>query len=218
MWWVLLRFFYRPRACLPVVVTLAMFGAVELPGRAAFAQDQVTPVEEFSQQIDQLKQTFTALGKKIDESAKSIDGLTDIAAARKEIEELRNAVGTLLGAVADNGELSRIGAKALELAREKLKGFERDTRFKPEERQFLIEQWRTLKDETERASAELGQARKEFADLLQTLQVHEDFIDELMQIRQAQKAIDVIRQLTKEVRGASDQLKKLIGAIKPPGA
>ena len=79
-------------------------------------------------------------------------------------------------------------------------------------------QWRKLKDETERATEELGQARKEFAGLLQILQVHEDFIDELVQIRQAQKAIDVIRQLTKDVRGASDQLKKLIGAIKPPGA
>jgi DNA repair exonuclease SbcCD ATPase subunit len=185
---------------------------------AVFAQsDSITPVEEFSQQLDQLKQTFTELGKKIDDSARSMDGLTDIAQARKEMEELRTAVSTLLGSVADNGELANIGVKALDRAREKLRAFDGDMRFKPEERQFLIEQWRKLKEETERATEELGRVRKEFAGLLQTLQTHEDFIDELVQIRQAQRAIDVIRQLTKDLRGASDQLKKLIGAIKPPG-
>jgi len=201
-----------------IAPALVLICTVAAPNTTALAQqDSITPVEEFSQQIDQLKQTFTELGKKIDDSAKSMDGLTDIAQARREMEELRTAVSTLLGSVADNGELANIGTKALDRAREKLRAFDGDTRFKPEERQFLIEQWRKLKEETERATEELGGVRKEFAGLLQTLQTHEDFIDELVQIRQAQKAIDVIRQLTKDLRGASDQLKKLIGAIKPPG-
>jgi hypothetical protein len=39
-----------------------------------------------------------------------------------------------------------------------------------------------------------------------------------VQIRQAQKVVDVIRQLTRDIRGASDQLQRLIGGIKPPGA
>ena len=54
-------------------------------------------------------------------------------------------------------------------------------------------------------------------ELLRTLQSNEDFIDELMQIRQAQKALEVIQRLTKDIREASDQLKRLIGGIKPPG-
>ncbi len=181
------------------------------------APDAITPVEEFSRQIDQLKKTFTDLSKKIDDGTKSIDGLTDIERARKEIADLRAAVSTLLGAVADNGDVARLGVKARERAEEKLKAFERDTRFKPTEKDFLIAQWRKLKDETERAMVELGGARKDFAELLRTLQTNEDFIDELVQIRQAQKAIEVIRHLTKEIRDASDQLKKLIGGIKPPG-
>ena len=53
---------------------------------------------------------------------------------------------------------------------------------------------------------------------MRVLQANEDFIDELVQIRQAQKALDVIRRLTQDIREASDQLKKLIGGIKPPGA
>jgi hypothetical protein len=81
---------------------------------------------------------------------------------------------------------------------------EQDTRFKPEERNFLIEQWRQLRDDTERANQELGSARTRFVDLLRTLQTNEDFIDELIQIRQAQKVIDVIHQLTRDIRGASD--------------
>ena len=95
---------------------------------------------------------------------------------------------------------------------------EQDSRFRPEERQFLIEQWRGCGSRPSGPPTSLSTARKEFADLLRTLQANEDFIDELVQIRQAQKALEVIRRLTQDIREASDQLKKLIGGIKPPGA
>jgi hypothetical protein len=127
-------------------------------------------------------------------------------------------VGKALGAVSDNGAESQLGIQALGHARAKLRSLEQDTRFKPEERQFLLDQWRKLHEETERATEELGTARREFAELLRVLQSNEDFIDELMQIRQARKALEVIQRLTKDIRDASDQLKRLIGGIKPPGA
>ena len=179
--------------------------------------DAVTPVEEFSRQIDQLKKTFNDLGKKIDESTKTIDGLTDVDKARREIEELRAIVGNLLGAVSDNGIVSQLGAKAITHARDKLKALERETRYTKEEQQFLLAEWRKLVEETERATEDLGTARKEFVQLLRTLQTREDFIDELMQIRRAAEAMRVIRQLASEIRNASDSLKNLIRAIKPPG-
>ena len=61
-------------------------------------------------------------------------------------------------------------------------------------------------------------ARAQFVGLLQTLQQNEDFIGELLEIRQAQRALEVIRGLTQNIRDASSQLNKLIGSIKPPGA
>jgi DNA repair exonuclease SbcCD ATPase subunit len=198
------------------IVLLLLLGAPSL-AQSNSTQDAIAPVEEFSRQLGELKKTFAELGKKIDDSAKAVDGLNDVEKARKEIEELRAAVSTLLGTVVDNGDLARLGNAALARSQEKLRALEQETRFKPEERAFLIEQWRKIKEETERASSELGTARREFAGLLRTLQANEDFIDELIQIRQAKRAIEVIRQLTRDIRGASDQLKTLIGAIKPPG-
>jgi len=126
-------------------------------------------------------------------------------------------VGDMLGAVSDNGTVSQLGVKALNHARNKLKTLDQEVRFKPEEKQFLIDQWRRVVSETERATDDLDGARKEFAELLRTLQTREDFIDELMQIRRAADAINVIRKLTKDIREASDKLKALIGGIKPPG-
>jgi DNA repair exonuclease SbcCD ATPase subunit len=193
--------------------------ALAAPVRSAYAApNAITPVEDFSRELDKLKKSFGDLGKKIDDSAKIIDGLTDADKAKKEIEDLRAMVGSLLDLVADNGALDKLGDKALSRARDKLKELEQDNRFKPAEKDFLIEQWRRLRDDTERATEELGSARKRFAELLRTLQANEDFIDELVQIRQAQKVVDVIRQLTREIRGASDQLHRLIAGIKPPGA
>jgi len=186
-------------------------GATSPPG------DAITPVEDFSRELEKLKKSFGDLGRKMDSSAKAIDDYNDVAKTRQEIDELRAAVAGLLDSVADNGSLAVLGDTALKRARDKLKSLEQDTRFKPEERDYLVGQWRKLRDDTERATGELGSARTRFAELLRVLQANEDFIDELVQIRQAQKVIDVIHELTRDIRGASDQLQKLIGAIKPPG-
>jgi hypothetical protein len=53
---------------------------------------------------------------------------------------------------------------------------------------------------------------------LRKLQTSEDFIDELLQIREHQRALDVIHTLTDGIRDASEKLKKLLGTIKTPGA
>jgi peptidoglycan hydrolase CwlO-like protein len=180
--------------------------------------DAITPVEEFSRQLEQFKNSIPQLNKRIEDSTAAVDRWTNVERARKEIEELRGLVGTALGAVSDNGSVSQLGARALAHAREKLRMLEQDTRFRPEERRFLTEQWQRLRADTERANDELSAARKEFADLLRTLQANEDFVEELVQIRQAQKALEVIQRLTQDIRQANDQLKRLIGGIKPPGA
>jgi DNA repair exonuclease SbcCD ATPase subunit len=179
--------------------------------------DAITPVEDFSRQVEEFKKSYPELNKKIEESAKSIDAIADVEKARKEIEELRAAVAGMLGAVSDNGPVSQLGAKALAHARTKVKEIEQGARFKPDERDFLLDQWRKLIGETERANEDLDTARKEFAELLRTLQTREDFVDELLQIRRATEALDVIRNLTRDIRDASDKLKALIGGIKPPG-
>ena len=199
-------------------LVLAVPTAMAQSANRSAPHDAYTPVEEFSRQLDEFKRTIPELNKKMEESATAVDRWTDVDKARKEIEELRALVGAALGAVSDNGVVSQLGAKALNHAREKMRAIEQETRFKPDEKQFLLEQWRKLRDETENASNELGTARKEFSELLRTLQANEDFIDELIQIRQAAKALEVIRRLTQDIRDASDQLKRLIGGIKPPGA
>ena len=204
-------------AALFLVVALAMPFA---PARAQAPNqpDALTPVEEFSKQLDAFKKSIPDLNKKIEDSAASVDRWTDVGKARKEIEELRDHVGRLLGAVADNGAVFSLGAKALSRAEDKLKSLEAETRYKQEDKQFLIERWRELKTATEGAIRELESARKDFAELLRKLQTSEDFIDELLQIREHQRALDVIHQLTDGIRDASDKLKKLLGTIKTPGA
>jgi DNA repair exonuclease SbcCD ATPase subunit len=183
-----------------------------------FVGGPASPVEEFSKQLEEFQKSVPDLNKSIQESAGAIDSVTDIDKARAEIDNLRQQVSDLLGAVSDNGPISQLGAKALDHVRAKLKTLSQEQRFRPEERQFLIDQWQRLQTQTENATKELDDARMQFAGLLQVLQSNEDFIDELVEIRQAEKALDVIRRLTQNIRDASNQLNKLIGSIKPPGA
>ena len=192
--------------------------AGDASGSGAGSAGVASPVEQFSEQLEAFQKSVPDLNKTIQDSAGTIDSATDVAKARAEIDKLRETVSTLLGAVSDNGPVSQLGVKALDHIRNKLKTLGQDNRFKPEERQFLIDQWRKLEAQTEGATKELDDARAQFAGLLQTLQDNEDFIGELLEIRQAEKALEVIRHLTHDIRDASTQLNKLIGGIKPPGA
>jgi len=177
-----------------------------------------SPVDEFTKQLEDFQKSVPDLNKRIQDSAGAIDTSTDIDKAKTEIDGLRDEVGTILGAVSDNGPVSQLGVKALDHIHAKLKALSTETRFKPDERQYLVDQWQRLQAQTETATKELDDARAQFAGLLQTLQSNEDFISELIEIRQAEKALDVIRSLSHDIRDASTQLNKLIGSIKPPGA
>jgi DNA repair exonuclease SbcCD ATPase subunit len=207
-----------------VAAALALFAMAGIalhpqPARAeqSASPDAISPVEEYARRVEELKKSYPELAKRIEQGAKAIDEVTDVDKARKEIEDLRTIVADMLGAVSDNGTVSQLGAKALSHARNKLRTLEQEARFSKDERQFLADLWRRIIAETELATDDLDNARKEFAELLRTLQTREDFIDELMQVRRAAEAIRVIRELTKEIREASDKLKSLINGIKPPG-
>jgi len=208
------------RVFVMVLLAVCLVGAAATAARAEDAGPGPanSPVEQFSQQLEAFQKSVPDLNKTIQESAGTIDSATDVEKARAEINRLRETVSTLLGAVSDNGPVSQLGAKALDHIRAKLKALAQDNRFKPEERQYLIDQWRKLETETEGATKELDDARAQFASLLHTLQDNEDFIGELMEVRQAEKSLEVIRRLTHDIRDASTQLNKLIGGIKPPGA
>jgi chromosome segregation ATPase len=202
----------------PAALAALLVVAMPRPGLAQDGQkpDAVAPVEEFSRQLDELKKSFVELNKRIEESAKAIDGATDPQASRKEIAELRELVGSLLGAVADNGEVAQLGAKALEHARAKQKSLAAETRFTPEQRAFLLRQWDRIARETEAATAELDNARGRFAKVLRTLQTNDDYVAELMEIRQGDEALKVVRDLAKQIHEASDMLNNFINTITPP--
>ena len=210
------------RYLVAALLTLVLLsGAALMAAKPAGAQTDLkqnpSADVQFSQQLDELKKSFGEVGRQIDESAKSIDTIKSPEQGRKSIEELRGQVAKLLDAVADNGEISRLGVKALALADEKLKSLDRETRFKPEEKQYRVNRWRELRAATETAIRDLDGARKDFADLLRSLQTSEDYIDELLQISEHEKALQVIHQLSDGIRDASVKLKKLLGSIKPPG-
>jgi len=208
-------------ARLPFAAAALIAAMLVVSGNFARAEDAgaaASPVDEFAKQLEDFQKSVPDLNKRIQDSTTAIDSTADVAKARAEIDQLRDEVSTLLGAVADNGPVSQLGVKALDHIHQKLGQLAQDKRFKPEERQYLIEQWQKLQAQTEAADKELDDARAQFAGLLQTLQQNEDFIGELLEIRQAQRALAVIRSLTQNIRDASNQLNQLIGGIKPPGA
>jgi DNA repair exonuclease SbcCD ATPase subunit len=191
---------------LSAIPACAVFAELEREAAGVLMSD-----DSFEVELRNLKKDMTDLTKRIEDTAKSIERLTDPGDARKEIEQLMAAVGPLLGAVADNGSVSQLGAKTLQRIREKLRNLEQNSHYPPERTKQLIEYWRDEKASAEGAIAELEKQRNECASLLRKLQIDNDFIGELMEIQKTREAIQAIQQLTKEIRKVSEQLKKLLG-------
>jgi hypothetical protein len=126
----------------------AAIAAGNAPDGKIIANAPVSPVDQFSQQLEDFQKSVPDLTKKIQDGASIIDSETDIDKARAEIDSLRQDVSTLLAAVSDNGPIAQLGAKALSHIHDKLRVLAQDGRFKPEERQYLIDQWQRLQTQT----------------------------------------------------------------------
>ena len=176
----------------------------------------VSPVDDFNRQMEAVKQNFSALGAKIEQSTREIETLTSPEAAKKQIDEIQALIADTLGAVSDNGDIAKLGQKTLDYARSKQKQFEADAKFTPEERQFLLNEWRRIASDTERAVGDLSNARQEFSQLLRNVQTRGDYIGELQALNNAQKMLEVIRLLAGEIRTASSAMKSLIRTVTPP--
>jgi hypothetical protein len=214
----------RSGAALIALAFIAM-AAWQIRPRGALAETQPAatiaapnPVDDFKKQSTDVQKSLQSVLQKIDQSAKEIETLSKPETAHAQIEDLQHVIADALGTVADNGPVATLGAKALKFATDKQKQFETDTEFAPEDRAMLLRQWRTIREETERATADLAKARDEFAQLLRTVQTRGDFIAELQAINNAQRMLEVVRQLAGEIRNTSDAMKAYVRNIVPPGS
>jgi uncharacterized coiled-coil DUF342 family protein len=217
----------RPRPPL-----IRLLGATLLPiaflaaSAAAFAQAEPktsaevsAQVEEFAKQRSDLVARMKGLASKIDSAGSTINKKASAAdVAREAIEELRSVVSPLLAAVADNGEISQLGAKALKNAMDRRAAIERDTRFTPDERQRLVTAWDARIKATAEANAELEKARAKFLALMYTLQTKEDLIGEWAAIAAQDEVINAIRELTAALNETSADVKNFIAFLEGAGA
>ena len=201
-------------------VALVVWLAAPCALNAARAADAspviVTPAEDFTKKFEEFKTILGDLRGKIDKSREEIEKLTTLEDARKEIGVMQGMIADALGAVADNGDVAKIGQKALEFARSKQRQFETDTKFSPEERQYLLGEWKRVGGEIERAAGNIATARGEFAQLLGKIQTRGDYIEELQALKNAQRVVDVIKMLDADLRAASGVVRNVIQSATPP--
>ena len=168
----------------------------------------IAPVEDFSTPAGQAEEILVEPNKRIEESAKAIDGATNPQASRKEIEELRELVGSLLGAVADDAD-QQLGAKALEHARAKQRPWRarRGSRRSSAPSCCASGTGSRARPRPQPPSWTMrGDARKSAAHAADRRRL----VAELMEIRQGEEALKVVRDLAKQIHEASDMLDDFI--------
>jgi hypothetical protein len=205
-------------ALVPVLLLAASLPALAQadPKSSAEVSSQVA---ELAKQRADLVTRLKGLKGKIDDAGSIVSKKANAAdVARETIEELRAVVSPLLAAVADNGEISRLGVSALKNATDRRTAIERDMRFTPEERQRLVSAWDVRIKATTEANAELEKARAKFLALMYTLQTKEDLIGEWAAVAAQDEVISAIRDLTMALNETSVDVKNFIALLEGAGS
>ncbi|MDA9520107.1 hypothetical protein XI06_06945 [Bradyrhizobium sp. CCBAU 11434] len=163
-----------------------------------------------------VRKSLEGVNERIEEKAKTIESLSRPDAAKQQVEELQALISQTLGLVADNGEIAKLGARALGYARSKQEQMRSDTKFTPPERQALQKRWDQNVAEMVKATDDLAKASEEFALLLKTVQTRGDYAAEVLEVENADEMVRVVRNLAGDVRGASEGLKLFIQSLTPP--
>jgi uncharacterized protein YoxC len=216
--------FSRKFAAVPLL-GLALGMALVLAAAPAGAQSEPKSSAEVSAQVDELAKQradlvnrLKGLKDRIDGASSLINKKADAAdVARSTIEELRAIVSPLLAAVADNGDIAQLAAKALNNAIARKTALEHDMRFTPDERQRLVAAWDIRIKATADANAELEKARAKFLQLMYVLQTKEDLIGEWAAIAAQDEVISAVRDLTVALNQTSADVKNFIALLEGVG-
>jgi len=157
-------------------------------------------------------------GKSFVKEPKAIETLSKPDAARQQVEELQALVSQTLSLVADNGDIAKLGTRALDYSRGKQEQMRKDTKFSATERAALQRRWDRNVSEMTKATDELSKASNEFAQLLKIIQTRGDYAAEILEVENATEMVKVIQNLAGDVRGASETLKTFIRGLSPPDA
>ena len=175
-----------------------------------------SPVDDFDKAYIEAKQALSDLNAKIEQRSAEIQKLTASDAAGEEIAQLQALIAETLGNVADNGKVAVLGRKALDFARGKQAQFEKDTKFAPEEREFLLSEWKGAADKMKKEVDLLAQSRSQLAESLLRVQTRADYIVELQTLKDAEQVLAVIHQLASEIQETSVKVRNLLQTAAPP--
>lgn len=176
------------------------------------------PVDDFNGSVAEVKKSLESLSGRIEDSSKTIESLSTTTAARAELEKLQGLVADALGLVSDDSKVATLGQKVVDFAKAKQAQLEAETKFSKEERDFLLGEWRRIATDAVAANDKLQGARGEFAALLRTVQTRSDYIEELQALNNADRMLEVVRQLANDLRSATGVLKTFVRTITPPEA
>jgi DNA-binding FrmR family transcriptional regulator len=183
------------------------------------SHDVAAQTDEFNRQKGDLLNRLKELKGKIDSAEQVVVKKGDASdVARQTIESMRAVVSPLLATVADNGEISQLGARALKNAKDRKAALEKDPRFSPEERQKLAAAWEGRVKATSDALAELEKVRMKFFEVMTNLQSKEDLIGEWAAIKAQDEVIATIKQLTKSLKDTSVDVQNFIAMLEAPGS
>ncbi|MGY3346659.1 MULTISPECIES: hypothetical protein [unclassified Bradyrhizobium] len=74
-------------------------------------------MSDFRSQLGDVRKSLEGVNARIEEKAKTIKSLSKPAAAKQQVKEFQALISQPLGLVPDNGQIAKLGARALGYAR-----------------------------------------------------------------------------------------------------
>jgi hypothetical protein len=164
-----------------------------------------------------LNRNLTSLQEKLQKAKSLVTVSKDSTVPESQRNAFRVTVAALLTAFADGGEVAQLGQQALDFVHQRTAAAQQENNLPAAQKDAIVTRWRRIAAQTEGAVATLEATRKDLSEKLRLLESKQDFVDQMVALRQARRVLDAVGDLADQRQAVSERVKDLLaGKSTPP--
>lgn len=179
---------------------------------------EATPTTEFTANMAAVKATLDDFNERVTEYNEAIGEIAafDVRSAKRQVEEIRRSIQTLVDQIGDDSELAR---SQIDLARwidRNRRLVRADPLLSEDRKAYLLQEWERRALSISVASREIDEIRTELRGQLISVMGDETYLSQLILLEKADEAAVLVREFLDQVKTFADVLQRRLQLVPVP--
>lgn len=198
-------------------VGLALVGFL-LAAALAPALAQPSPAQRFTANMAEVKATLEDFNKTVIAYNAAIGEITafDVAAAKRQVEEIRRSIEALVAQIGDDSDLARSQLDLAQWIDRNRRRVRADPLLGEERKAYLLKEWEQRALTISVASQEIGEIRRALRDQLTSVMGDETYLSQLIMLEKADEAAVLVRSFLDQVKDFAEVLQRRLRLVPVP--